>query len=446
MGEAPIVLNIPFRERVDFAVHVGFRIGWQIWAGIPRAAWRAWRNSPQAMISDERFDHVMTHSAYQKFLTPDLTEEDRITFGAYLGDKSACFYKSDFSAIRGVTPYKKMYVAPTLSLIREKEGRREVLAVKIGDIVVDRSHRNAWDITKFFVLQGAAYSMLFTEHPNLHFPFDAINAITKSSVPTDHPIFHLLWPHLRFQLPLNKSVLESKLTVITNWRPTHYAPFTANLDDGLLDFFVAGYRGVQGNNAYPKYSFRKKPRKVHGNYGVFLDSYYKPVLEFTRKVAAKIPPGDEFTKRWATYIAMWIPGFPDGEEIFEGENLAEVLAGIVWDMSVGHAVDHQAFSFDVTVEEKYLRLRVPPPREKSAPAVNPKTVSTWWDRFKAQVAHRAFFQPNTVTRLVHVHYNFKESDLKKAGHDFVSDLYQTEKDLKVPHFIKLEEICASIQY
>jgi len=440
------VLHVPWQERLDFAIRVGLRIGWQIWAGIPRALFRAFRSSPRDYISDARFNEVMTSSCYEKFLTEGLSAAQKQDFAPYLSGSTARFYKSDFTAIGGVRPYDGMYVSPTVSLISDDNGTRKVVAVKVGDVVVDPTCGGAWESAKYFVFQGAAYSMLFTEHPNLHFPYDTINAVTKSSVPTDHLIFRFLSKHLRFQLQLNKLVLESKWSVITNFRPTHYAPFTANLDDGLLDFFVAGYRGVEGNNAYPPYSFRARPKKVHGDYGEFQRAYYEPMLKLAKKIADEIPEGDEFTRRWATYINMWIPGFPSGEEIFEGDTLAEVLAGIVWDMTLGHAVDHQAFSFDVSVAEKYLRLRVPPPLSKDSPAVDPTSVNTWWDRFKAEVAHRAFFQPNTVTRLINVRYDFGNAALDRAGQEFIESLPEVERQLKVPKYISLHEIPASIQY
>ncbi len=445
MGEAPVVLNIPWQERIDWGLHIGARFVRQIFTSMPLAAWQAIRHRPRKHIDDSRFNTLMTSSAYEKFLTPTLDPQDETDFATYLGD-GATYFKSVFSAIEGVTPYRKMYVAPTTCLIREDGTERRVVAIRIGDLVVDPTHTNAWTTAKYFVLQGAAYGMLFTEHPNLHFPYDSINAITKSAVPIGHPIFQMLYPHLRFELQLNKAVLESKGSVITDWRPTLYAPFTADMSDGLLDLFVAGYHGVEGESGYPKYTFRKRPKKVYGDYGVFLDAYYEPVLKFAKAVAATIHDGDEYTRRWATYISGWVPGFPSAPEIFEGDNLAEVLAGIVWDLSIGHSVDHQAFSFDVSVEEKFLRLRVPPPTSLDAPAIEPGQVTRWVDRFKARVAHRVFFQPYTVTRLVDVQYGFENAALQNAGRQFIDDLKATEANLTVRNFMPLRTISASIQF
>ena len=406
------------------------------------------KHRPLSLVSDERFEHLITHSVYEKFLTSTLSPDDRQAFAGYLGDARATYYKSDFTAIAGVRPYRGMYVAPTVTLIRDKGGRREVVAVKLDTLMIAPGDKDAWDTAKFFVLQGAAYSMLFTEHPNLHFPYDAINAITKSSVPMDHLIFRLLRPHLRFQLQLNKAVLEFESRVITDWRPTLYAPFTANSSDGLLDLFVAGYRGVAGNPGYPPYQFRRRPKPVHGDDGIFLERYYETVLGFTQKIAAEIPPNDEYTSRWAGYIARWIPGFPGPDEIFKAGVLEEVLAGLVWDMSIGHVVDHNAFCFDVTPEEKYLRLRlrIPPPTSLDSGPTDPRHVTRWVDRLKARIAHKVFFEPSNVTRLVDVRYDFDDARLEHAAEEFRVALRRTEAEMPVKCFIKLDEISASIQY
>ncbi|MEM6958644.1 MAG: hypothetical protein AAF645_23375 [Myxococcota bacterium] len=439
-------MHVPKAEQRDFNFRIGVRYARQIVTRIPIALWQSFRFRPRSFIEDARFDEAMTTSVYEKFLTPELNAYDESVFADYLGEADTNYYKSDFSAVKAIRPYNLMHVAPTVSLIREKEGKREVIAIHIGELTVDRTMTNAWNTAKFFVFQGAAYSTLFTEHPNLHFPFDAINAITKSAVPMEHPLFQLLEPHLRFQLQLNWGVLQSDASVITGWRPTLYAPFTADMDDGLLELFAAGFAGVPGNAAYPAYEFRRRPKKVHGDYGVFLDRYYDVVLQFTRVVADAIPSGDEYTGQWADYIAHWIPGFPTSGEIFHEGLLGEVLAGIVWNLSIGHAVDHEAFSFDVSPEEKYLRIRLEPPTSADAPPTEAKHVTRWYDRFKMRMAHRIFFEPHTVTRLIDVKYGFEEPALKSAGRSFIEALRETERTLPVRNFMPLKRISASIQF
>ena len=51
---------------------------------------------------------------------------------------------------------------------------------------------------------------------------------------------------------------------------------------------------------------------------------------------------------WAHHIAIWIPGFPEREELLgaDGETrnkelLADTLAHFIWNASVRHSVDHQ---------------------------------------------------------------------------------------------------------
>lgn len=455
-GLAPGVLHVPMVERVAWWFGVGFRIGAQIAYMTPVAAIQSLLHRVRDFVDEPTFQRLMTSSCYQKFFAT-LDPPDQADFAAYITDPSAQYFKSEFTAITNVKPYKGMYIAPTTSLIRFKNNQLEVLAVRVTDVtknppvtlVVDPTHTNTWNLTKFFVLQGAAYSMLFTEHPNLHFPFDSINAVTKTSVPTDHLIYKLLKPHLAYELELDREVLQSRTTVITNWRPTIYAPFTADLKDGLLDFFTAGYSGVPGNSAYPKYSFRLQPKPIlaDGDYGKFLNRYYDTILDFTKKVAAKIPAGDEYTSHWANYNSQWIAGFPPAPQIFQGDTLAEVLAGIMWDMSVGHAVDHNAFSFDVTPEQKFLRIHLKPPDSLTMQPANPKKVATWWDGLKLRIAHKVFFETHTITKLATTRYHFGDPQLDQANQDFLDALKQTEINLPpIQNYIPLHMISASIQY
>src|SRR5690606_34311656 len=118
-------------------------------------------------------------------------------------------------------------------------------------------------------------------------------------LPTDHVVFQLLHPHLRFQLPLNAAVLDAPTSVITNYRPTIYAPFTADAREGLLELFVAGYRGVPGRSGYPRYSFAARPKRPPSDYGVYLGAYYDTIHDFTRAVAAKVSPHDRHIRDWA---------------------------------------------------------------------------------------------------------------------------------------------------
>jgi len=449
-GEAPIVLGIPDSEVEDWNRHVGLRYAVSLVAGIPSAIRDALDHAIDRYPSDAEFDAMMSTGVYSKFLTPLSGGADEAPFASIVASAppDTTFSKIDLTAIRSVDPYDGMYVAPTLSLVQQNGSTRTVRAILIGDdLVLEPVDRNAFDLAKLFVMQGAAYGILFTEHPNLHFPFDSINAITQTYLPTDHVVFQLLRPHLRFQLALNRAVLESKGSVITNFKYTFYAPFTANMNAGMLDFFSAGYVGVPGRSGYPGFSFDRRPRDIPSEYGVFLRRYYDTIHAFTKKVVAQMPDADrEFVRGWANHCADNVPGFPNENEIFEDGVLAATLARIVWDLSVGHAADHQVFSKAITPEQKCLRLRVPPPASKSMARVDPKTATWFRDRFKARLAHRVFFEPAVITRLIESDYDFSDPALVAAQNEFKQDLRETEAQLPCPNFMPLEDIPASIQF
>lgn len=449
-AEAPIVLDVPADEQNDWNRHIGTRYGLQLIFGIPNAVREAIRHRADRYPSDAEFDTTMTTGVYSKFLTPLTGGADEAAFAPIVAaaPPGATFSKIDLTAIRSVKPYDGMYVAPTLTLVQELSGRRTIRAILISDdLLLEPANRNAFDLAKLFVLQGAAYGILFTEHPNLHFPFDAINAITQTYLPTDHVVFRLLRPHLRFQLALNRAVLESKGSVITNFKYTFYAPFTANMDDGMLDFFSAGYVGVPGRSGYPKYDFSARPKAIASDYGIFLERYYDTVKKFTDKVVARMPPADvEFVRGWANHCSDNVIGFPTENEILVGDTLSATLARIVWDLSVGHGADHQVFAKEISPEQKFLRLRVPPPAAKDIPRVDPARATLFRDRFKTRLAHKVFFEPALITALIDADYGFGDPQLVAAQNEFKQDLRETEAQLPCRNYMPLSEIPASIQY
>ena len=160
----------------------------------------------------------------------------------------------------------------------------------------------------------------------------------------------------------------------------------------------------------------------------------------------RIPKDDYYVARWARYVKEWIPGFPGPREIFEGDTLAAVLAGYIWDVSVGHAVDHQTYVKDMPMDLKCFRIRLPPPRTKDMPAYDRGSLSRVIDQFKTHLATKMFFGPANVTLLHDTRYDFGDAELKKLNDSFLQDLKKAEAGLKVPNYLPLKEISRSIQY
>jgi len=453
MGEAPEVLHLPPEEIADWKCHIGLRYTANLVTYWPCAIEYAACNQGVPVPDDAAFGRMLLTTLYTRFLTP-LDEVDRQTFAEHLksGGPDTTFWKIDFSAMGMVQPLVGTYVSPTVTLVRQDGERasRRVVAVAIRRLVVTPADGPSWELTKAYVLQGAAYHVLFVVHPALHFPFDTINAITKSAVPKGHLLFKTLFPHTRFTLVLNNAVLEGRASVVNDHaQQTLFDPLTADADKGLKSLFSAGYVGIPGNSAYPAFDYQLEPRRLPpSEYGDFLSAYYAPILVFCRKVAYAIlreDPRDRWVVRWARYIRSWITGFPEEQLMHDPEVLGGAMARYLWDVTVGHGTDHENFASDVSVTSKYLRIRVPPPQKLGMAPFDPGSLYTRNDTFRAAMAEKMFFGPTTVTRLMNTIYDFSSPELIKAVQTFHADMRATDAGLSRV-YMALDDLPASIQY
>jgi hypothetical protein len=467
LGTAPEVLHLPKKEKREWQWHIGLRYLRDLFIYSPVAAFQSLRYRRMPELPDDALIDALTRGLYSRFLAP-LDDIDRETFSSLIDESGdAVFYKMDFTPIAEVRPYDRMYVAPTISLIRRSTKTSDDFALKaiaIGDqrLVLEPGDGDSWALAKYYVLQGCSYATLFTEHPNVHFPFDTINAVTKGSIPTDHLLFQLLIPHLRFSLVLNNAVLQGEASVISNFRATIYDPFTAKASAGLMAFFIAGYKGIEGNAAYPAYRFPKSRDELRlppTPYGEFLRRYFEPFLTFTTKVVAAMSAEElSYAQEWSRWIRVWIKTFPEltfrGEDVTDKDrevsrqHLAFALAVVLWDVTVVHSTDHENFAHDIPVDWKCFRLRQPAPVSKSSETLDRKKLSKRVDLFKSHLAHRMFFAPTTVTRLMEVSYDLPNA-LNEAVGDFREGLRTVEASLAadgIPTYLPLDEVAASIQY
>lgn len=453
MGEAPEVLHLPPAEQKEWMLHIGLRYEWNRLSYWPKALAIAATSQGTPLPTDAEFDRMLLGSLMTRFLCP-LSEADRLAFAPIL-EKSGPgtkFWKYDFSAMRALKPIPGTYVSPTVSLIREEgsEASRTFVAIRCRDVLLTPQDRNAWDLAKAFVLQGASYHILFVVHPALHFPPDTINAVTKSSVPKSHPLLQTILPHCQYSLVLNNAVLEGSASVVNNHaQPTTYDPLTADANQGLKDLFAAGYEGIPPYDAYPKFEWKVFPDSFPSDYGRFQTAYYHPIRRFTNYVARTIltnDPKDEYVGRWARYCSQWLNGFPTEKEIYDVDALGGAMARFVWDVTVGHGADHLNFVEDVPIVFKYLRIRVPPPTGKQMDPVNPWAMYDFDDTRRAAMCQKMFFGPTTVAKLVDVDYGFASEPLRAAAQTFAAALRETEATLPGRNFMKLNEIPSSIQY
>ncbi len=476
-GFAPGVVHIPKDEvrKWNWTIGIHYKITFMTYW--PVSMIYAFKNRELKPVSDAEFEDLLTHSSFSKFISNELNEREKYSkntkleiFKEFLdAEPDEKFYVSDFSLLEHCLSYPGIFTAPTISLFKGElvDGKRQVVAIYFPDskLMLEPKDGNAWELAKYFVLQGAAIRISSSAHANLHFPYDSINAISKTSLPKDSVLLRLLKPHLDLTLELNYSVLNSPTSPIVNNQKMPFAAFPAP-EDGLAGMFLYGYNGMEENPSYPKYKFQIVPDTFHSDYGTFLMAYYETIFDFVHKVVEQIPP-DEYTdiKIWADYIKTWVPEFPSGDEFFyfdhngvakfkkhdeSGEKslLSKVIANIIWDLSVGHAADHYDYSL-IDINVAPLRLRVPPPDSKNIPPFDRKDLIEWGDIFRHHFERKMFFAPRNVTLLKDTVYDFNkptEQTLRELNIYFLQDLQKTEKELTVYNYIPLDQISRSIQY
>ncbi|MCF7983650.1 MAG: hypothetical protein K9L70_04550 [Thiohalocapsa sp.] len=431
-GQAPEVLNIPADEQKDWDLHVGqyykdnalgsLHTGLSPF-GIQAAEFAAAcmaRNGLRAYddIDDGQFAELLCEGLYSKFLEP-LTDADRDQFAVDIIDTDHyAYYKSDYRCMRVVKDtWPGEYAAPSIALVRrpKDESRRydwEAVAIALshkgddGDYVpvrkapIFRPKDPNWWLARYYVLQGAIHRINLIDHVKVHFPSDAVNAITKTVLPRWHLVYKFLLPHFRLTLPVNYAVLEGQRSLINRdtWYP--WSPFAAKGSEvrRLLPFAWAGaaFYDMDDTDSFPPFRFSLSPDTMPdpddpahatrptyiglglSRYGAFQRDYYEPVLALAKQVVAQLPPPpadpaahDDLAwleiQHWAAECAKFMPGFPDWRAICDSETLARVLAYLVWNAAVVHTSDHATLHRMMDQRPVPFVLRTPPPKDPDTP-------------------------------------------------------------------------------
>lgn len=477
MGQLSQVLHIPQRERKDWKKNVSRKYLWLFLTRWPLALWRAVRDKHYGEISDQKFDDYLTKEMYSRYLSP-LDPIDEEIFAEQIGnDDPADCLKCDFICMEVIKPtYEGMYAAPTVVLLKQAAngGQYRASAIHFPDsknnLVLTRADGEAWKLAKYFVLQGASHRINLITHAALHFPFDPINAVTKTALPKDHLLFRLLIPHLRLALAVNHSVLEGDKSLISRKTWTIWAPFCA-AGATIRKLFPYGYVGHPEREAsYPAYTYPLKNDEDRSPYFEFLNAYRDTVRNFVQEFADiafdKVWRGNfgntdwYYVAYWADNCAQWVPGFPNGEQIADKAVFVEAITTIIWDLAISHSTDHDSIH-QIPNNELVFRLRLPPPEEKTIKPWELYELCNWIDLFKANLTDILFYKPHNVTWLKDVNYDFEALgterydkslliDLDGIANKFIqSDLHRVEADLEkkgTKIFTKLKDMAASLQY
>lgn len=449
-GEAPAVVHIPKAERKTWFRNIGLRYMRNVLFYWPVALWKAWKNPSWEILSDDVFCGQVLTTPLSKFLNPVIDDNLQIIFKDLLdkSDANKEYFVADFICLKDVIPFEGMYVASTVALMSKNKNEYKLnihgIYIYEKNLLLTPTDGQAWGLAKNYAMMGATYRILLSTHPILHFPFDTVNAITKTALPMDNTVFKLLYPHFQFTLTLNDTVLENPTSPVVNNQKFPYSGFCGP-QDGLLTLLESSYQGIKGNSSYPKYVWTMKPQKVYSEYNEYLMNYYDAFKKFTDEVVKHIKTDEYFfIIKWAHYIAEWLPGFPDGKEIMIGDNLSATLAKVMWDLSVAHATDHHSYG-TIPINRLPLRMRVPPPTSKND-TFNAKDQAKFFDVFKYAMEWRMFFNDWTVTRLIDVDYQFPTVALQKLQANFLQDLVLVDKNMPVKKYMDLKNISVSIQF
>jgi hypothetical protein len=446
--ESPGVIHLPLGEWFDWWSTIGARFI-VLWPTLtPVYFLNGLFNPGLKKVSNKEFHEYLTNSMMARFITPKLDELDLNIFRPYMKEGKN-YFVVDLEPVRVVKTFSGIYISPTKTLLEEVEPEKfEIICIWMEKTaeVIDPSDGDAWELAKYFVLQGGALCATMVVHPLQHFPLDSINAITKTALPKEHTLFKLLHAHMRFTLPLENAVLNFKMSLLHDdkWWKT-YAPFPGPYQ-GVRDLLVEGYRGIKNNDSYPRFTYPRRPPKVYSGYGIFLDAYYETIYRFVDEVLKTIPVNDSHVNSWTDYINGWIPGFPDSKQIWEGSTFTEVVAYYIWDVTVGHTIDHHNFG-QMDVRKVPLRIRQAPPTKKTK--LNPlKSLQSPVDLMKYKLSMKLFFGPTVRTRLIEVDYGFKGPELEHLVGEFKKELRKTDVAMKEQGltYMDLEDIANSIQF
>lgn len=445
-GQAPEVVNVPAAEMADWDTHVAqyykdnalgsLHTGLSPF-GIQAAEFAAGcleRNGLRGYdeITDDQFAELMCEGLYSKFLEP-LNAQDAIQFQEDLVDQANFeYFKSDYSCMAVVcNTWPGEYAAPSIALVRrprdpqrryeweaiaialshKPDGASEYLPIR--DAPIFRPADPSWWLARYFVLQGAIHRINLIDHVKVHFPSDAINAITKTVLPKWHLIHKLLMPHFRLTLPVNNAVLEGQRSLINRdtWYP--WSPFVAKGAEvrRLLPFAWAGaafYGMDDATDSFPPYRFSLDPERIPdpsdpdhstvpsfiglglSRYSAFQRDYYIPVLRFVGRVVDQLsdPPvnPDEHAnlewlelQHWAEECGKFTPGFPGWQAICNRDTLSRVLAYLIWNAAVVHTSDHASLHKMMNDRPVPFVLRTAPPEHPDRPITTeavPKSVRT----------------------------------------------------------------------
>lgn len=447
---APTVLHLPKEELREFVAVTLGRLRRTLrteWMAALRFAHQTREIPP---ILDEELTRYLVGTLFCKSMTTELDERDQRNL-AECGPTHGVVYKLDNSPASLIRTVEGTYSTGTICYFgRRAEGQDlQPIGIVLLDTEADEPvllrpvDGDAWELAKHFALLSAENNGLVGTHALVHFPMNAINALTKAILPPKHKITKLLMPHLYNQLCLDYSVMFIRQSPLHNNQDEFFTGFTWTLESAI-EVTQFCYAGEEGNPVYPGYTFSYEPHKFHTDYSDFIGGYRTIIEDFVREVMRGVEV-DEQVARWANECARHVSGFPDADEMRQGDVLVKTIAAVICNNSVLHSTDHYTFG-QIPIEKKSLRIRVPPPSSRDIAPLDRKAFMTAEDRFRMYLTHEMHITPSNETHLGNVDYGFDEPELIALNKRFLEQLHAYDADPGVTRHAPLEEIACSIQY
>ncbi|UVH52638.1 hypothetical protein P0D91_33175 [Pseudomonas sp. CBSPBW29] len=411
-------------------------------------------------VSDLLFAQQLFYGTLSKLLTPVHTEDAREFPGLLNSDDlfdshgEPKYLKIDTVSMNRWDPLHGIHSAPSLTLFkRDSNNSGTVLAIKTNGLVLTPDDKNAWELAKYFVLQGALCLTTLLTHPRLHFPVDTISAISLTALPKEHLLFKLLAPHTRIQLAINQAVSLQPYSVAHNNQFLPYTPYPGwgnvpVIDEGRgwTGLMTDAFSGIEGNSSYPPYTFPLVPEKIWSDFDDFIRGYYDVIFDFVSAATSYIDVDDPVITYWSDAIAAWVTGFPAHQRLREGDTFARAIAYFIWDVTVAHSADHGAMGhYQQNIFP--LRLRVPAPSSKTIPPINRRKLVTFGDTLRNRLCFKMYFGPPQGTQHLHdTWYGFGIAELDELNKRFLRELKRFDEGITGRRFIALKDIASSINF
>jgi hypothetical protein len=441
----PAVLHLDRREQLEHVRTNSLRYVGQIVALTPQAAFRA-RTGPRVLpVDDATFSRILTETSLGQHLRHTFNEGDRASFAPHVEGSFDGYAKVDFSGVRPGPALPGVHLTPTVTLFRRHaDGRYEARAIRVGDAVFTPADGDAWSLCRYHALSGVHIQHTVIVHPRLHFPSDVINAVSKSTLPAGHVLARLILPHTRFTLGLDRAVTHHRRSVLYNSQREIYTALPLETE-GICTAVRLGRVGGPDAESYPEYDFWGIEHDQRTLFGRYCAAWQAAFERFACEVTHRIPTGDPDVARWADAIAAWVPGFPDGRQIFADDVLGRAVGRYLASVTVLHSADHHSYAA-IPIEYLPMRIRRPPPTGRCSGPVDLDSLVSVEDFFRHILNHAMFFRPVVVESLDEVRYGFDDDSERQAAERFRGVQVELDARWGRSGFPASYEIASSIQY